>query len=72
MHVTRMVGMGRGSELFGPKFIPVDKSTIIMDIPNVARKATQNVDKDSLKILEAYCQGINDSVDDMFVLPIEF
>lgn len=59
MDLARRAGEGRLSEIFGTETIPFDKMFRTIGIKRMAEMNLNKIDRNSLKILEAYSHGVN-------------
>ena len=65
MERLRRTTQGRLSELFGEKTLGVDKFFRTIGIHSTAKAAFKNMDKDTLLIMEAYADGVNDFINNI-------
>ncbi len=59
MDLARRAGAGRLSEIFGRETVPFDKMFRTVGIKRMAKMIEDRMDKHSLKLLEAYSNGVN-------------
>jgi len=59
MDIIRRAGEGRLSEIFGEETIPFDKMFRTIGISRIADRIKTNMNRDALKLLEAYSRGVN-------------
>jgi len=59
MERNRKVFSGRVSELFGKAALPMDKFSRSLGYKRLAEEVIKATDADQIKILQAYCDGVN-------------
>jgi penicillin G amidase len=73
MDLARRAGAGRLSEIFGPETIPFDEMFRTVGIKRMAEMIEKKMDRHSLKILDAYSNGVNLYLNKAKgTLPVEF
>ena len=73
MDVWRRVGRGTLAEVLGEEAVPVDAFMRSIDIAGIARQNMRAVDKRTMRLLEAYCRGVNTYIErNTEDLPFEF
>ena len=73
MDYYRKLAGGRLSEIFGKETFKVDKFMRCFDIEGIAKRNYDSISGKSRNILEAYCKGVNQFIEDNHsVLPLEF
>lgn len=73
METNRRIGAGRLSEVIGPEALETDKLLRTLGLMRAARREVASYDDSSLKILEAFSEGVNAFIEaNKDHLPIEF
>ncbi len=73
MDVIRRAASGRLSEVFGKSTVPYDKMFLTLGLKDVAKQKLERLDQNTLKILNAYANGVNYYIENnKNALPIEF
>jgi penicillin amidase len=73
METNRRVGAGRLSEVIGPEALETDKLLRTLGLMRAARSEVASYDDSSLRILQAYSEGVNAFIESRRDrLPIEF
>ncbi|EGR31981.1 penicillin amidase family protein, putative [Ichthyophthirius multifiliis] len=72
MHFKRKVFEGKLSELAGSKTLDMDILLRSLKLEKNAQKKFENSSQKIKDILQCYSNGINDYVDSLSILPIEF
>lgn len=72
MELVRRFSMGELSEIFGADAYSIDLRQRNLGFARKAKKELADVDEQSLKLLQKYCDGINSWVQNKTILPPEF
>ncbi|KAL4430319.1 hypothetical protein ABPG74_019478 [Tetrahymena malaccensis] len=72
MDMYRRIASGRMSELFGNSTLDTDIMMREFGFRRAAEKMRDHLTKDILETIQAYADGINDCVDSMKILPLEY
>lgn len=73
LDLTRHVGQGRLSELFGPKTLGADRLFRTMEFQRVGQRMLALARPEARRAADAYCRGVNSAVASLHGrLPIEF
>ena len=72
LHMTRMIGQGRLSELIGSEGIEIDKYIRQLGVVRAAKADLAELDPDERASLVNYAAGINKVVENIKVYPFEF
>lgn len=72
MHFFNRLAKGAISELLGNRTLDLDISFRNIGIERAARDMVQRMSAESIAVLEAYSAGVNDMLDSMEWLPVEF
>jgi penicillin amidase len=73
MWLMKIIGQGKGSELLtaNEELIEIDKFMRWLNLSAEAAEEVKNLSDDALKVIKAYCRGVNDAVTEAR-LPFEF
>lgn len=72
MNLNRLFSQGRISEIFGAEVLPIDKYFRTLGLNRVGKKFEKSLPSETKEILQAYANGVNEAVNQMKILPIEF
>lgn len=72
LHITRMLGQGRLSELVGSEGVQLDKYIRTIGVTRATEERLFNLQPDELASLTNYAAGINKVVDNLKTYPLEF
>ena len=72
MELSRRIGSGRLSELFGEQSLPADRLMRHLGLRVVAEQEAQLLTGPARPIIEAYCRGVNQYLTTARALPLEF
>ncbi|MBI9070542.1 MAG: penicillin acylase family protein [Melioribacteraceae bacterium] len=72
MDILRRAGTGKLSEIFGSKTVNIDKMFRTIGIESLAEKSLSKLDEKTAKIVENYCNGVNEYIQSNFNYSIEF
>jgi penicillin amidase len=72
MHFFNRLAKGTVSELLGNRSLDLDISFRNIGIERAARDMLSRISPEGRAVLEAYSAGVNDMLDSMELLPIEF
>ena len=72
MELSRRIGSGRLSELFGEQSLPADRLMRRLGLRLVAEQEAHLLGGPARPIIEAYCRGVNHYLATTRILPLEF